>query len=383
MKTKKIVSNAILIAFLFPITLFGQSKWIENDDMYFSKKDREKVYASTSSVEHSNTEQSDYAANHNFNSPTMQSASAGSPTVQMNGNAEDANNQYFIKDYSLPKDKTYESVPINTYGNMQSFNNRPNVNVGFGMGYGFGSPYFGNSFNRFNNPYNDPFSPYYDPFFSYNDPWNSFGYDPWGYNRFGSFGNNRFGSWGNNRFGINRYYNSANWCPTNGYTNYSSNVRNEVRYRNGRKVISGSRGSATRRSSSNLASSGRPVKPTGAAVGTNGRSSNKRGTRNSYRKYPNSAQNRSSVNSNSGTKRANTYNRTNRNSNSNNLSNNSNSNRSNSNRSNSNRSNSYRSSGSSSGSRSSNFSRPSSGGGSRSSGSRPSSGSRSSGGRKR
>ncbi len=374
MKTKNLFSSTLLLAFIFPITLFGQSKWAENDDMYFSKKDRAKIYASVNSVAHSTTEQSDYAANHNFNSPTVQSASAGSPTVQMNGSAEDANNQYFIKDYSLPKDKTYESVPINTYGNMQSFNNRPNVNVAFGMGYGFGSPYFGN--NRFYNPYNDPFSPFYDPFFNYNDPWNnaSFGYDPWGYNRFGSWGNNRFGSWGNNRFGINRYYNAANWCPTNGYTNYSSNVRNEVRYRNGRKVISGSRSSATRRASSNVASSDRPVKPTGSSVGTNGRSSN-RGTRNSYRKYPNSAQNRNSINSSSRTKRASTYNRTNRNSTNNSLNNNSNSNRSN-------RSNSYRSSGSSSGSRSSSYSRPSSGG-SRSSGSRPSSGGRSSGGRKR
>ncbi len=375
MKTKKLLSNAILIAFLFPIVVVGQSKWAENDDMYFSRKDRTKIYASVENLDHSaiTAEQSEYAANHNFNSPTMQSATAGSPTVQTAGNAEDANNQYFIKDYSLPKDKTYESVPINTYGNIQSFNNRPNVNVAFGMGYGFGSPYFGNSFNnRFYNPYNDPFNPYYDPFFNYNDPWNyaSFGHNPWGYNRFGSWG-------GNNRFGVNRYYNSANWCPTNGYTNYSSNVRNEVRYRNGRKVISGSRSSATRRSSSNLASSDRPVKSTGSSVGTNGRSSN-RGTRNSYRKYPNSAQNRSSINSNSGAKRGNTYNRTNRNSNSNNWNNNSNSNRSNSNRS-----NSYRSSGSSSGSRSSSFSKPSNGGSRSGGSSRPSSSGRSGGGRKR
>ncbi len=352
MKTKKTIVKALLLAFLFPVIAFSQSKWSENDDMYFSKKDRSKIYASVETLENSLKGQSEYTANHNFESPTAQQA--GSP--------DDINNQYFIKDYSLPKDKTYESVPTNIYGSAPSFNNRPNVNMAFGMGYGFGSPYFGNSFNRFYNPFNDPFSPYYDPFFSYNDPWNnnsfgynSFGYNPWGYNR--------YGSWGNNRFGYNGFYNTANWCPTNGYTNYSNNVRNEVRYRNGRKVISGSRSASTTSRSNRGAVSNRPVKNTDGTVKTNGRSSS-RASRSSYRKYPNSVQNRAANNSNSRTNRVNTSNRTNRNSSNSNWNNNPNHNRS---------SNNYRSSGSSSGSRSSSYSRPSSG--SRSSGSvRPSSG---------
>ncbi len=368
MKTKKLLSSVMLAAFLFPAISFSQSKWAENDDMYFSKKDREKIYASANNnLDHSNLtdEQSEYAANHNFGSPTVQSTSAGSPTVQPEGNPNDANNQYFIKDYSLPKDKTYESLPITTYGNTPSFNNRPNVNVmlSYGMGYGFGSPYRGfNSSNRFYNPYNDPFSPYYDPFFSYYDPWNytSFGYDPWRYNGFG---------FRDNRFGINGY-NSANWCPTNGFTNYSSNVRNEVRYRNGRKVISGSRNaSATSRSRSNrVAISDRPAKSS-SSVKTNGRSSSRASRGGSYRKYPNSAYNRTT--NKARTNRVNTSNRTNRNSNSSNWNNSSN-------RS----SNNYRSSGSSSGSRSSSYSRPSTGSRSSGSGSRPSSGSSRSSGRR-
>ncbi|MCF6361026.1 MAG: hypothetical protein L3J29_09725 [Cyclobacteriaceae bacterium] len=366
MKIKNLLSSIILVAFIFPQTVFGQSKWVENDDMYFSKKDREKIYASVDNLEQSSltTEQSEYAASHNFNSPTVMSTTAGSPTVQPVGNADSDNNQYFIKDYSIKNKadnevKTYSGINSNT--GFQS-----GINVIFTLGSSFGSPYGRNRYGYY-NPFDDPFSPYYDPFYRYGNSnyYASYRYNPWRYNNYGYGNNNGFG---NN----NGYYNSANWCPTNGYTNYSNNVRNEVRYRNGRKIISGSRNaSSTSRSQPNrVATSDRPVKN----VNTNGRSSS-RASRNSYRKYPNSAQNRSAYKPNSSTaKRANTYNRTNGNSNRS---------RSNwNNSSNQNRSNSYRSSGSSSGSRSSSYSRPSSGG-SRSSGSRSSSGgSRSTGKRK-
>ena len=320
----KILSLLVLVSsMLISNNIIGQ----ENDDMYFSRKDRDKLYASMTSTNQSYSlnSGSEYSNNHNFNSPTIRSTTAGSPTVQTNGKEEDANNQYFIKDYSI-KNKTDNE--IKTYAGINSnhgFHSGFNIMLSFGSYYRY--PYFGSYYN----PFNDPFSPYYDPFYRYYDPWyyTSYRYDPWRYYR-------------SNRYRYNwSYYNSVScFYPTNGYTNYSSNVRNEVKYRNGRKVISGSRTSRSINRTTENPNRGRAILNRESEVSTNGRSSTTTGSRNTYRKHLTNNQNVKGYKSN--TKRSSSYNRTNNKSNRTNWNRNSSSNNS----------NRYRSSGSSSGSRS-------------------------------
>lgn len=356
MKTKNLLSFVALIALLLPISASAQSDWSENDDMYFSKKDRHKIYASVDNVEQSNltVEQSEYAANHNFGSSTIQSTTAGSPTIQSNLDPEADNNQYFITDYSLKNKadnnvKTYSGINTNT-----GFNSGINIILSFGST--FRSPY-----GRYGyyNPYTDPFSPYYDPFYRYSSSnyYSSLGYNPWRYNN-----NYRYSNDYNNALHYS-YYGYYAACLPNTYVNH---VRNAERYRNSRKVISGTRsqGSTVRVNSRNATTvSKRPIKITGSNIKPNGRNS----SRASYRKYPNSAQNRIADEASSKPKRVNTYNRSNTNWN----------NTTNFNRSNSN-SSSRSSSRSPSYIRPGNRRTPASGG----SGSRSSSGSSSRGGKK-
>lgn len=340
---------SLLVAFM-AITLSNTVIAQENDDMYFSRKDRKSVYASTSYTSHSSAnENSEYASNHNFYSSTLQSTTAGSPTVQSNAQEDADNNQYFIKDYSI-KNKTDNEVK--TYSGINSnnaFQSGFNIMLSFGSFYS--SPY-GRRYGYY-NPYNDPFSPYYDPFYRYSSSnyYASYRYDPWRYNR--DYG------YGYNSSYYNGYYGSSNVCVT---SSYSNNVRNEVKYRNGRKIISGSRTSRSIQRGTEYSNSGRAVINPGSKTPISGRSSNRGTKNNKYRIYTGDSQN--SGTNKSKTNRSNSYFK----------SNSSNSNKSNVNRS----SNNYRSSGSSSGSRSSYSS------GSRSSGSRSSgSSSRSSSGSSR
>jgi len=296
MKIKNSLSFVAFIALLLPIGASAQSNWSENDDMYFSKKDRQKIYASVDNIE---LEQSEYTANHNFGSSTIQSTTAGSPTVQSNLDPEADNNQYFITDYSLKNKadntvKTYSGINTNT-----GFKSGINIILSFGST--FGSPY-----GRYGyyNPYTDPFSPYYDPFYRYSSSnyYSSLGYNPWRYNN-----NYRYSNDYNNALHYS-YYGYYAACLPNTYVNH---VRNAERYRNSRKVISGTRsqGSTVRVNSRNATVSKRPIKTTGSNINPNGRNS----SRTSYRKYPNSVQNRIANEASSKPKRVTTYNRTNSN----------------------------------------------------------------------
>ncbi len=251
MKTCFASVGLLVLIILLPWLGMAQGNWDEKDDMYFSKKDRARLMAQ-SAAESVYPGNSAYAANHNFGSPTLQSTIAGSPTLQpAKGTADDINNQYFITDYSLPKDTTYATVPTQMFGsNTPSLRNSPNVNIifSYGGGFGYGRPYYGY------NPYNDPFSPYYDPFLaSRYGYYNNFGYNPWGHNRF-------YTGYG--------YVNNVCPYPTYGTTSYARNANTQVRYRNGRKVISGSRGSgrSSRRNTTIDNASDRPVKPIGKAT---------------------------------------------------------------------------------------------------------------------
>ena len=360
MKNKQITLIALACSYLLGISAFAQlRKGVENDDMYFSKKDRELLYASgstgTSDYYGDQSYDSDYYASHNFSSPTVQSATAGSPTVQAGEYDEEAdNNQYFIKDYSLPKEeKEYEKIVVNNYYGYggtpygYGWNSGITFSISFGSFYGY--PYYGYGYY---DPFFDPFYSYYyyDPFYRYYDPWNYayYRYDPWRYQRY-----NRYGYY-------NGYYNSSScFYPSHGYTNYS-NVKNEVKYRNGRKIVSGTRsGRTVTRPAETTRSRGGVVDVSG--VNTNGRTNGTNPNSSTYRRSRSSS---GTVNQSGTRSRTNSYN-------SNNRSNNSSYQRSNSSyqRSNS----SYGSSGSSN-SRSSGYSS-----GSRSSGSSSGSSSRSSG----
>lgn len=260
-----------LIVTLATIALTNELLAQEKDDMYFSRRDRAQLYTSTSYTTHSGSN-SEYAANHNFYSSTIQSTTAGSPTVQANGNAEDDNNQYFIKDYSI-KNKTDNEVK--TYAGINS-------NNGFYSGHNVILSYQAAYYGRLYYPLGDPFSSYYDPFYRYRSAsyYGSYRYDPWRYNNY---------EYGSNYNYYPSYYNSSNVCVS---TSYSNNVRNEVRYRNGRKIISGSRTSRTINRTAENVNEGRAVKNTGSKVSTNGRSSNGR-TDGTYRTYQSKNQSRS------------------------------------------------------------------------------------------
>lgn len=369
MKTKKIALLALALMYVFGVSTFAQvRKGVENDDMYFSKKDRELLYASNAkSTDYSSDQNynSDYYDSHNFSSPTVQSSTAGSPTVQEGEIDEDAdNNQYYIKDYSIPKEnKTTGTTVVNNYysgyPSSPMFGYGSNLGFSISVGYFYGSPYYG---------YYNPYYSYYDPFYRYYGPYYSF-YDSWGYPYYS------YNPWRRHRYNYGYsggyyggYYNSAScYYPTNGYTNYSGHVANEVRYKNGRKIISGSRTNrSVQRADADYNGRGRTVKVADPS-NPNGRSATDgKSIRETYRKYrtnnsstvsPNRNSNNRSRSYNSNTNRTNT-----------------NWNRSNSNTQRSN--NTYRSTGSSnrssnynSGTRSSGSSNRSSGSNSRSSGS--------------
>ena len=104
----------------------------------------------------------------------------------------------------------YLSGSMNRLNNsFGSFNNRPNLNVslGFGFGrtfmpgFGFGSPVFFGAYDPF---WNDPF--FYDPFFFPGSAWVNAGWSFGGFNRWNRFGFgwNRWSSWGGG-FGWNRW----------------------------------------------------------------------------------------------------------------------------------------------------------------------------------
>ena len=298
MKSKILSLLVVAIMMVMPNVTLAQEK----DDMYFSRKDRAQMYATTSYTTNSSSagDNSDYANNHNFYSSTLQSTTAGSPTIQVNGSAEDDNNQYFIKDYSI-KNKTDNEVK--TYSGINSNND---FYSGYDIIPSYQSQYYGYLY-KINAPYAyNAFGPYrglqyYLTRCGYRlGHSNVVNYD--GYYLDGSYSY------------PNQYQNSAgSYCSVN----YSATVSNKVKYINGRKVISGARTSRTANRTAENVKGRREAKNSGSKVSTNGRSSKSR-TKGTYRVYQSKNQssssnrnnsNSSNLNSNSNTRNSNSFRR--------------------------------------------------------------------------
>lgn len=267
MKNQKLLSGVLLTAFLLPLSLFAQNNWAENDDMFFSKKDREELYASAAIAE-----QSEYTANDNLNSPTTQS------DIGVN------NNQYFITNFSL-KNKAYNAVKTNS---------RINTNTGFqsstNAAPNFGSMYYNSERCRAIDIQRDSTNTYFGLLYPYLTSINRgrySSYNPWTYNY-----NN-----GYNRESNNSYYGNNIYVTTS----YSTNVDSESLHKKGGEIIGG----RNSRPNTILAKTDKAIKNGGSSVNSNKKNSSII-SRSSYRRQPNNAQNRFEEKA----KRGNAHNRT-------------------------------------------------------------------------
>lgn len=202
MKTRTVL--VCLAASLLSYGAFAQA--IENDDMYFSAKDRAKlkalqgaeVTASAKEVKRqSSREEEQY-----INPTDSYSARSINPEFAARSQAEIAqsdNEDYFVNDYKY-----------NTANNLNNWNN--NFNSWYGNSW-YRPNYYGSSINSWNSPYygyNDPYmSPWGNPYWN-NNSWSaSFGYH---------WGNSWNYGWGGNYNYYDPYY-GGGWGP--GWGRYS------------------------------------------------------------------------------------------------------------------------------------------------------------------
>ena len=234
---------------------------VEPDDMYFTRKDRQTAQSYYAASASTNSRQ-DYSYNqkevNNYtqqHSPTLNSATLGSPTIQANqanqnnevfygattnpdevvlseegaGQEAGVNADYYQEDYGSSNEaKTYTSPQINNYyiyGNSARYRNPYPANGFFSMTFFLS--------NSFMSPWYNPFNPYYDPFYSGYGYYGS-AYAPyWSY--YDPFYTNFY--YGSSYYGVclNNNYNNT---PVSTYTNYTNT---NYAYRNGTRVIEGPR----------------------------------------------------------------------------------------------------------------------------------------------
>jgi hypothetical protein len=200
MKTK------VMLTYLFSFfALAGFAQSVENDDLYFTSKDRaklkelqgkEEAYASVKKRDKKNQ---DEAYNEDANPTDSYSARNVNPEYAARSNAQSAqsdNADYFVNDYRY-----------STASNLNNWNN--NFNNWYGDRWYTGN-YYGPSINSWNSPYygyNSPYSsPWYDPYWNYNGWSTSFSYH---------YGNSWNYGWGGNYNYWNRPYcgYASSWNP--------------------------------------------------------------------------------------------------------------------------------------------------------------------------
>jgi len=209
-----------LVSLLFTVAASAQG--IENDDMYFSSKDRAKINASKTTEVSASIKKSKKAtaADEAVNPTDSYSARNVNPEYQARSNSQIAqadNQDYFVNNYK--------------YNNASNFNNWNNnfnnwySNPWYGGNYyspsinSFYSPYYGSSYDMWGNPWCNPYyqsgwssSFSYHMGSSYNYGWGmSFGYGNYGYNPY-----NSWASWGAPiYYGGSSYYGGGYGYPTN------------------------------------------------------------------------------------------------------------------------------------------------------------------------
>jgi hypothetical protein len=213
----------------------------EYDDMYFGKKDREKLKAERASFNANDKIDSDYKAfkKKHFNdeeelveetvNPTdSYSARQINPEYIARSNSEQASGDeqnYFVEGYN----------PVNTttpnYNNSYYSNNWNNNNWNNGWNNPYYTGFYGAGFrNTWNSPYYGGFNdPWYSPYNSWGSPYYNGFYSPYGYQ--GGWNMSLTYSWGNfynpyNFYGYSPYYYGGCYYPTTVvYVNRDNNAR--------------------------------------------------------------------------------------------------------------------------------------------------------------
>lgn len=204
-----------LVSFLFTFAVSAQE--IENDDMYFNSKDREKLKALkgtevsyTASIKNNRKEKEKVEVEEEeaLNPTDSYSARNVNPEYEARSNAQSAqsdNEDYFVSNYH------YNNA--SSYNNWNNNFNRWYSNPWYGANYydpyinSWNSPYYGSYYDQWGNPWRNPY---------YRSGWStSFSYywgSSWDYGWGMGFG------YGN----MNPYYNSWAWSPYAGYSPWGS-----------------------------------------------------------------------------------------------------------------------------------------------------------------
>jgi hypothetical protein len=218
MKTRIVIGSLAGAMMTFQVL----AQQVENDDMYFTSKDREKLKVENATASVNDKIDNDYKAfkkKHfdeneevveNTNPTDSYSARTINPEYISRSNSEQASEDeqnYYLEGYTPATTyDSYSSSNYNSYnsGNYNNYNNNWNNNNGYyGNNYGYGSslysPYYG-----YCNPW---MSPYYSGgsglTMSFSYMWGSPG---WNYGM--NYG------WGNS------YYNPYSYYPSYGYPSY-------------------------------------------------------------------------------------------------------------------------------------------------------------------
>jgi hypothetical protein len=188
MKTKCIIGSLLFIAIVWP----ASAQRVENDDMYFNAKDREKLKAAQANafddnrtnskkkvkaVERESIEEAVVEGN-----PTdSYSARTVNPEYISRSNAQQATEEesYFVEGYT-PATPVYSANTNSPYSNQWNNN------------------YYRNSW--YGNPYAWGYDPFYSPYYGYSNPWMSpyYGYGSgWSFTMSYAWGNCMRCGWGN------------------------------------------------------------------------------------------------------------------------------------------------------------------------------------------
>ncbi len=225
MKIKIVLLSAISSFVVF--SAFAQA--VENDDMYFNKKDRAKLDAEKAAIEKTYVSYEKSNDSYKSSEPVYASIADYSsrnvnPEYAARSNAQEA--QFDDQDYFLANYQ-FNNAPANNLNqfnnNWNNWYNNPMYNSTY-MGVGINT--WNGSYYGMNNPYN---SPWYDPFYSNNGFSSSFSYYSGGSYNYGWGGNynfrnqpyyggsswgNGYGSpWGYNNYGYGNYGNNYGYSP--------------------------------------------------------------------------------------------------------------------------------------------------------------------------
>ena len=234
---------------------------VEQDDMYFSRKDRKELYALNNvptddvlvatadeqvqdEVIAYREQQTYYDATQN---PDYVPGYYAAPT---DGGGYDTQNdgQYYVEGYNQAQVQSGQPATNNYYfygRSPYSYNSwgSPSMSISFGFGYSpfyssFYSPY---NYYRYCDPWN--YSPYSSLYYGYNDPWfNSAYYNPWHHHSYYYGGHD-------SSYGYPNYYGTS-------YTTIVNNDNGRYRYSDGRYAVNSPRRSRSSVSGSRSVATG-------------------------------------------------------------------------------------------------------------------------------